>query len=80
MEELREGDYSARAMTPVAQVVRTVAEDHFVSPDDDVSTALEKISRQGGGLLIVMAGENFVGIITQQDLLRLVQLRLQLGH
>jgi len=80
VEELRGVDYSARAITPVAQVVRTVAEDHFVSPDDDAATALEKISRQGGGLLIVMAGENFAGIITQQDLLRLVQLRLQLGR
>jgi len=80
VEEVRKVDYSARAITPVAQVVRTVAEDHFVSPDDDAFTALEKISRQGSGLLIVMAGENFAGIITQQDLLRLVQLRLQLGH
>jgi len=78
VEEVRGVDYSARAITPVAQVVRTVAEDHFVSPDDDASTALEKISRQGGGLLIVMAGENFAGIITQQDLLRLIQLRLSL--
>jgi len=64
----------------VAQVVRTIAEDQFVSPDDDASTALEKLSSQGGGLLVVMAGENFAGIITQQDLLRLVQLRLQLGY
>jgi len=78
VEEVRGVDYSARAITPVAQVVRTVAEDHFVSADDDASTALEKISRQGGGLLIVMAGENFAGIITQQDLLRLIQLRLSL--
>ncbi len=80
VEEIRNIDRDARYDHTVASLVRPIDPDHIVAPNDAVATALGKLTRHGGGLLVVVEDDRFVGILSQQELLRLVQLRLQLGY
>jgi len=51
---------------------------HFATPDESIARAIDDLSRHGiRRLPVVDAGGDLVGIVTQTDLLRAAQLRLQ---
>jgi Zn-dependent protease len=49
-----------------------------IAPDADALQALEQMQRQGTSRLLVMEGDRLVGIITLKDLLRFLNLKLEL--
>ncbi len=62
----------ARAMTPVKDVMtRKVI---TLKPDDDAFTALQKLSTNKIGRLVVMEGDRIAGIISRTDMLKALEL------
>lgn len=61
-----------KTMTPKEQL-------HTVSPDDDVTHALEIMASQDVHQLPVIDSRSFLGFITRADVLRLIQIRSELG-
>jgi CBS domain-containing protein len=64
----------ARAVREVERDAYTVGDVmttdiHAVDPDEDVMTALETIQRNNIGRLLVMDGEEFVGLLTRTDIM-----------
>ncbi len=49
-----------------------------IAPDDDAVKALGKMQRTGLSRLLVVEGDNLVGIVSLKDLLRFLQLKLEL--
>jgi Zn-dependent protease/CBS domain-containing protein len=67
------GETSAfRAMTPKERL-------HIVSPDDDVTHALEIMASQDVHQLPVIESRTFLGFVTRADVLRLIQIRSELS-
>ncbi|HTX44352.1 MAG TPA: CBS domain-containing protein, partial [Methanocella sp.] len=62
----------ARATTPIKDVMtRKVI---TLKPDDDAFTALQKLSSNKIGRLVVMEGDRIVGIISRTDMLKALEL------
>ena len=67
------GEVSAfRAMTPKERL-------HIVSPEDDVTHALEIMASQDVHQLPVIEARTFLGFVTRADVLRLIQIRSELS-
>ncbi len=49
-----------------------------IAPDDDALKALSRMQRTGLSRLLVIQGENLVGIVSLKDLMRFLQLKLEL--
>jgi Zn-dependent protease len=61
-----------RAMTPKEQL-------HVVTPEDDLTQALEIMASNDIHQLPVIESHSFIGFVTRADVLRLIQIRSQLG-
>jgi predicted transcriptional regulator len=61
-----------RAMTPREKL-------HGVDAHDDIAAALEIMARENVNQLPVMEFGGFVGFVTRADVLRLMQVRSELG-
>ena len=62
-----------RVMTPRERL-------HTVSPDDDITSALEMMAANNVHQLpVIDRNRNFVGFITRADVLRLIQIRMELS-
>lgn len=61
-----------RAMTPKEKL-------HIVSPHDDITRALEIMASYDVHQLPVIDGRDFIGFVTRADVLRLIQIRSELG-
>jgi CBS domain-containing protein len=48
---------------------------YLISPDATVYQALEEMARQNVGALLVMVGDNMVGILSERDCVRKVELK-----
>jgi CBS domain-containing protein len=64
-------------MTAVADILKSKADQtvHAVGPDDSVFTALQIMADKGIGALLVMQGEQIVGIVTERDYARKIALK-----
>lgn len=64
-------------MKPVSQILQTKQDNtvHAVAPDARVRDALELMAAKGIGALLVMEGEHVVGIVSERDYARKVELR-----
>lgn len=65
--------------TSVGEVVQPVVESLAVSPDDELEATLNKIGGREEGVLLVMDDGEIRGVISQRDLLKYINRRLQLG-
>lgn len=73
VESSKWGETSAfRAMTPKERL-------HMVSPEDDVTHALEIMASQDVHQLPVIEQRSFLGFVTRADVLRLIQIRSELS-
>ena len=63
-------------MTAVADILKSKghAVVHAIEPDDSVFQALQRMADKGIGALLVMQGEEVVGIVTERDYARKVAL------
>jgi CBS domain-containing protein len=63
-------------MKNVAQILKgkPSAAVHAIRPDDTVYAAVRKMAEQNIGALLVMEGENIVGIVTERDYARKIVL------
>ena len=62
----------------VAEAMRADVATLSVAPDTDALEALGKMQRTGSSRLLVMEGEHLVGIVSLKDLLRFLDLKLEL--
>ncbi len=63
-------------MTTVAEILKSKPDTqvHSVAPSDTVLTALQRMADKGIGALMVMEGDDIVGIFTERDYARKVVL------
>lgn len=63
-------------MTTVAEILKSKPDTqvHSVAPSDSVLTALRRMADKGIGALLVLQGEDIVGIFTERDYARKVVL------
>ena len=63
-------------MTTVAEILKTKPDTqvHSVAPTDSVLTALQRMADKGIGALVVLQGQDIVGIFTERDYARKVVL------
>ncbi len=59
--------------TTVAQVMLPVARMKYVGPDTDLGSALEEMDRLGANQLPVMANGQMLGMLTREDLVRVLR-------
>jgi Zn-dependent protease len=64
----------------VAEVMRHDVETISISPDTDALEALGKMQRTGSSRLLVMNHDRLVGIVSLKDLLRFLNLKLELEN
>jgi Zn-dependent protease/CBS domain-containing protein len=62
----------------VAEVMERNLRDLAISPDTDALKALEQMQRTGNSRLLVVEGNHLAGIISLKDLLRFLQMKLEL--
>ena len=64
-------------MTAVADILKAKGDAvvHSIGPDDSVFDALQRMADKGIGALIVMEGEQIVGIVTERDYARKIALK-----
>jgi Zn-dependent protease/CBS domain-containing protein len=62
----------------IAELMRRDLRDMTVTPETDAVRALEKIQRSGVSRLLVVEGDRLAGIVSLKDLLRFLQLKLDL--
>jgi Zn-dependent protease/CBS domain-containing protein len=62
----------------VGEVMRQQLDAVTVSPDTDALEALRRMERVGANRLLVTDGERLVGVVTMRDLLRFLNLKLEL--
>jgi CBS domain-containing protein len=60
------------AMVPIAEAVS-------LTPDDDIPTAIQKMTASGMGRLPVVAGQEIVGIVSRRDIMAYLQIRSDLS-
>ena len=64
-------------MTAVADILKSKGDAvvHAIEPDDSVFEALQRMADKGIGALLVMQGDEVVGIVTERDYARKVALK-----
>jgi Zn-dependent protease/predicted transcriptional regulator len=65
--------------TRVSEAMIPLTDAISLSPDDDVPTAIQKMSSSGLGRLPVIAGGGLVGIVTRRDIMAYLQIRSDLS-
>jgi len=68
-----------RGRTLVRQVMLAPTEEQLISPTKSAMEALEQINASPFPTLFVIEGGKFIGLLTPQDLLKLVSLKLELN-
>jgi CBS domain-containing protein len=62
----------------VREVMMPMAERLAITPEEDVSVALQRMAEEGLGRLIVMARGRMRGLVTKTGLSRFLQMKLEL--
>jgi len=66
------------AVTPVSAVMEQRSADNCILPDTDATRALARMSQSGVSRLLVVSGEQLLGIVTLKDLLQFLSLKMEL--
>jgi Zn-dependent protease/CBS domain-containing protein len=64
----------------VGEIMHREVDAISLPPDADALEALEKMNRTGSSRLLVVEGQRLVGLISLKDLLRFLELKLELHH
>ncbi len=75
VKEVPREDWDA---TPVAEVMSSCSDENTIGPDADATEALTRMNKTGNSRLMVVEGEQLVGIIALKDLLEFLSLKLEL--
>ena len=59
----------------IGQVMRPVSPSMIVGPDASIMDAMEQMAREGWDRLVVMQGDQVVGLVTHSAILHFLQLR-----
>lgn len=79
MGDLRRVAEEEWGTTSVFKAMTTLEKLHIVAPQDDLTTALEMMAAHDVHQLPVLDGRTFLGFVTRADVLRLIQIRTELG-
>jgi CBS domain-containing protein len=79
MGDLRRVAEEEWGTTSVFKAMTTLEKLHTVAPQDDLTTALEMMATHDVHQLPVLDGRTFLGFVTRADVLRLIQIRTELG-
>lgn len=79
LAQIRGRDRSSWSGLTVRDLVSSAAPGDTVSPDQDALSLLVRLSSDDRSLPVV-DGEEFVGVVTREELLRRLQIRLELGR
>lgn len=79
MEDLRKVPQESWETTTVFRAMTPRERLYVVSAEDDVTTALEMMAAHDVHQLPVLEGRTFLGFVTRADVLRLIQIRSELG-
>ena len=79
LRDLRRIPRSQWALVSVAQVMRPLEEAVMVGPETEAETVLELLDEGDGGPAIVARGDQILGLISREGLLRFAQVRRELG-
>ena len=77
--DLRKVDQERWSMTPVDEVMTPAAELPSVTPDDQLTTALERFGASDIPLLPVLSGGRLVGLLYRESVVGYVRMREMLG-
>lgn len=69
----------AWSTTHVADAMLPITDAVSLAPDDDIPTAIQKMSMSGMGRLPVVAGQELVGIVSRRDIMAYLQIRSDLS-
>ncbi|SHF06039.1 site-2 protease family protein [Alkalibacter saccharofermentans] len=78
IDEIKKVDRAIWDETTVGSISRKLTEDFVVSPRDTVSTAMEKVFKNGVGRVLVMEDGNMLGIVSRTDILNYIRINAQL--
>jgi Zn-dependent protease len=78
MTDLRRVPPEEWSTTSVFRVMTPREKLHVVSPEEDVTKALEMMARHDVHQLPVLDGRSFIGFVTRADIFRLIQIRSEL--
>jgi Zn-dependent protease/CBS domain-containing protein len=78
LKEVKSISHSDWPHTLVKQLMVPVSEDNIVSPDTNAMDALNVINQTDTTALLVVSDGHLVGILTAQDLFKLISLKLEL--
>lgn len=67
-----------RANTPVSAVMKPIDEHLYLSPDTKVVEALNKMQAEEAGRLLVVEDKKLVGILSKSDILKFIQIKMEL--
>jgi Zn-dependent protease len=78
LQEVRKVPREEWVRTPTGQVMRQLDKTFLISGDDEISTALEKMSQEGKGRLLVIKNGRLAGMITRSGIARYIQIKGEL--
>ncbi len=63
----------------VSELMHSCSPDNTIGADEDALTALSTMNRTGSSRLIVVEGDQLVGVITLKDMMKFLSLKVELG-
>ena len=63
----------------ISTIMENCGENNAIEPEEDANKALEIMNRTGNSRLMVVEGDNLVGIITLKDMLKYLSLKMELN-
>jgi Zn-dependent protease/predicted transcriptional regulator len=76
--DVREVPREEWEVTPVGNVMNSCSDENTINPDADATEALNRMNKSGNSRLMVVEGDQLVGIIALKDLLEFLSLKLEL--
>lgn len=67
-----------RGNTPVSEVMKPIDEHLYLSPDTTVVEALNKMQMEEAGRLLVVEDKKLAGILSKSDILKFIQIKMEL--
>jgi len=67
-----------RANTPVSAVMKPIDEHLYLAPDTAIVEALNKMQAEEAGRLLVVEDKKLVGILSKSDILKFIQIKIEL--
>ncbi|MGQ9543911.1 MAG: site-2 protease family protein [Candidatus Bathyarchaeia archaeon] len=77
MEDVKDVPRAQWSKVTVGDVMRPISEVFTVEPETSAADAMYKMSRMGVGRVLVMKGDNLMGIVSRRDLTHLIHVKTE---